>query len=76
MKHSDFRRMMDDEFGSANAGVIAATLVLPTLDMTADAALDAGHRPREVWLDVCALQGVPPERQLGVDRPIRESGRD
>ena len=32
MKHSDFRRMMDDEFGPANAGVIASTLVLPTLD--------------------------------------------
>ena len=74
MKHSDFRRMMDDEFGPANAGVIASTLVLPTLDLTADAALRAGHSPRTVWLDVCDLQGVPPERRLGADRPIRETG--
>ena len=39
MKNSDFRRLMDDEFGPANAGVIASTLVLPTLDLTADDAL-------------------------------------
>lgn len=74
MKHSDFRRMMEDEFGSANAAVIASTLVLPTLDQTADASLASGRRPREVWLDVCRLQGVPPERQLGVDRPVRDTG--
>ena len=48
--------------------------MLPTLDLTADAALQAGHSPRTVWLDVCDLQGVPPERRLGADRPIRETG--
>lgn len=70
---SEFQRLMEDEFGSAYAGVIASRLTLPTLDMTAEQALAAGVEPRRVWLDVCQLQGIPPERQWGEDRPIRES---
>jgi hypothetical protein len=72
MRLSEFRRLMDEEFGSANAGVIASSLVLPTLDTTADQALDAGWDPRRVWLDVCDLQGVPEDRRLGRDIPPRD----
>ncbi|QCU78498.1 DUF3046 domain-containing protein [Citricoccus sp. SGAir0253] len=72
MRLSEFRRLMDEEFGPANAGMIAASLVLPTLGTTADSALDAGWDPRRVWLDVCELQGVPEERRLGRDIPPRD----
>jgi hypothetical protein len=72
MRLSEFRRLMDEEFGSANAGVIASSLVLPTLDATADQALDAGWDPRRVWLDVCELQGVPEDRRLGRDIPPKD----
>ncbi|MFC7402851.1 DUF3046 domain-containing protein [Citricoccus sp. GCM10030269] len=69
MKISDFRRLMNEEFGAANAGVIASSLVLPTLLTTADQAIDAGVDPKRVWLDVCDLQDVPEERRLGRDIP-------
>jgi hypothetical protein len=72
MRISEFRRLMDEEFGPGNAGVIASTLVLPSILTTADAALDAGLDPRRVWLDVCDLQGVPEERRLGRDIPPRD----
>ena len=76
MKHSEFRRLMDDEFGPGNAGVIAATLVLPSLLETADRSLEAGVDPRRVWLDVCDLQGVPEGRRLGRDLPVRDRSQD
>ncbi len=76
MRLSDFRRLMEEEFGPGNAGVIASSLVLPTLGTTAERALEAGEDPRRVWLDVCELQGVPAERRLGRDIPVRDSGRE
>ncbi|HEY4614467.1 MAG TPA: DUF3046 domain-containing protein [Citricoccus sp.] len=72
MRLSEFRRLMDEEFGPANAGVIASSLVLPTLDTTADAALEAGWDPRRVWREVCDLQDVPESRRLGRDIPPRD----
>ena len=72
MRLSEFRRLMDEEFGPANAGVIASSLVLPTLDTTADAALEAGWDPRRVWLEVCDLQDIPESRRLGRDIPPRD----
>lgn len=72
MRLSEFQRLMDEEFGPANAGVIASSLVLPTLDTTAERALAAGWDPRRVWLDVCDLQGVPLERRLGRDIPPKD----
>jgi hypothetical protein len=72
MRLSEFRRLMDEEFGPANAGVIASSLVLPTLDTTADAALESGWDPRRVWLEVCDLQDVPESRRLGRDIPPRD----
>ena len=72
MRLSEFRRLMDEEFGLATAGMIAASLVLPTPGTPADSALAAGWAPRRVWLDVCELQGVPEERRLGRDIPPRD----
>lgn len=73
MKISDFRRLMDEEFGPANAGVIESSLVLPTLLVTAEQALEAGETPKRVWLDVCDLQGVPESRRLGRDIPVKDT---
>lgn len=71
MRVSEFRRLMDEEFGPARAGLVADSLDLPGLDTTATAALAAGVDPRRVWLAVCDLHDVPPARRLGRDVPPR-----
>ncbi|WP_265444545.1 DUF3046 domain-containing protein [Flexivirga meconopsidis] len=73
MKHSEYRRLMSDEFGSAYAGVLGSTHVLQALsDRTPDEALADGVKPRQVWEAICDDLQVPPERRLGKDLPIRE----
>lgn len=64
---------MNDEFGDANAQVIASSLVLPSLHRTAEQALADGTDPRTVWRDVCDLHQIPTERRLGRDTPPKES---
>jgi hypothetical protein len=65
---SDYWRLMDDEFGAAYSRVLSSTLVLAGVGgRTADQALAAGVSPRNVWLAVCDVQDVPPERRLGRD---------
>jgi hypothetical protein len=65
---------MDDEFGAAYSRVLGSSLVLARVGgRTADQALAAGINPREVWLAVCDVQDVPPERRLGRDaKPRRD----
>ncbi|WP_420180677.1 DUF3046 domain-containing protein [Paenarthrobacter sp. TA1.8] len=68
MRASDFWRLMDDEFGAGYSRVLANSLVLAGVGgRTAVEALASGHQPREVWLAVCEVQDVPPERRLGKD---------
>ncbi|HET6241810.1 MAG TPA: DUF3046 domain-containing protein [Arthrobacter sp.] len=68
MRISDFWRLMDDEFGAGYSRVLSSTLVLAGVGgRTADQALDAGVPPRQVWLALCEVQDVPPERRLGRD---------
>lgn len=64
---------MDEEFGSGYSRVLAADLVLTSLDgRTAVEALKAGVPPKAVWLAVCDMQDVPPQRRLGRDiKPTR-----
>ena len=69
MRASEFRRLMEEEFGPARAGLMADTLHLPGFDATASDALATGADPREVWLAVCEVNGVPEERRLGRDVP-------
>jgi len=65
---------MDDEFGAGYSRVLSRTLVLAGVGgRTADQALAAGVSPRQVWLAVCDVQDVPPERRLGRDvKPLRD----
>ncbi|AMM32362.1 histidine kinase [Sinomonas atrocyanea] len=73
MRNSDFWRLMEDEFGSGYAHVLASSAVLAAVGgRTAEEALKAGVHPRTVWLAVCDLQDVPDERRLGKDRPLKD----
>lgn len=65
---------MDDEFGAGYSRVLSNTLVLAGVGgRTADQALAAGVSPRKVWLAVCDVQDVPPERRLGRDvKPLHD----
>ncbi|MFJ5955793.1 DUF3046 domain-containing protein [Paenarthrobacter sp. NPDC092416] len=59
---------MDDEFGAGYSRVLAGSLVLAGVGgRTAAEALAARYEPREVWLAICEVQDVPPERRLGRD---------
>lgn len=59
---------MDDEFGAGYSRVVSSTLVLAGVGgRTADQALASGVGPRQVWLAICEVQDVPPERRLGRD---------
>jgi len=71
---SDYWRLMDDEFGSGYSRVVSGSLILAGVGgRTADQALAAGVSPRQVWLAVCDVQDVPPERRLGRDiKPLRD----
>jgi hypothetical protein len=65
---SDFWRLMDDEFGAGYSRVLSSSLVLAGVGgRTADQALSAGVPPKQVWLALCEVQDVPPERRLGRD---------
>lgn len=70
---SDFWRLMDDEFGAGYSRTLASSLVLSAVGgVTAQEALAKGVAPRDVWLAICEMQDVPPERRLGRDQPIKE----
>ena len=65
MKHSEFTRAVDDEFGAANGQALVRELVLDVFNLTAAEALKSGHRPREVWVALCHAMDVPEARIHG-----------
>ncbi|PPG17721.1 MULTISPECIES: DUF3046 domain-containing protein [unclassified Rathayibacter] len=68
MRLSEFRQLVDDEFGGAYARVLVSDLVLTELGgRTAERALADGAEPREVWLALCRANDVPEARWHGVD---------
>lgn len=73
MRASQFWTLLQDEFGSANAGVIASSLELPGLHATAEQALATGMDPREIWAAVCDLHDIPAARRLGKDIAPRDN---
>lgn len=73
MRISDYWRLMDDEFGAGYSRVLSSTLVLAGVGgRTGDQALGSGVSPRDVWLAMCEVQDVPPERRLGRDVKPRD----
>ena len=74
MRHSEFWRLAEEEFGAGYARSLAADLVIGALgSRTAQAALDAGEDPRAVWFALCDAKEVPRERRLGKE-PKRRRG--
>lgn len=66
MKHSEFARAVETEFGAANGQALVRDLVLDVFNQTAAEALKSGHRPREVWVALCHAMDVPESRIHGV----------
>ncbi|QIM21201.1 DUF3046 domain-containing protein [Phycicoccus sp. HDW14] len=70
MRHSRFWELMAEEFGAAYARSLANGQHLTALGgLTAQAALDAGEQPREVWEALCEQMDVPVERRHGRELP-------
>lgn len=65
MKHSEFTRAVDAEFGRAAGRALVRELVLAEFDLTAAEALAAGKKPRDVWVALCAAMDVPQARVHG-----------
>ncbi|MBD8139759.1 DUF3046 domain-containing protein [Frigoribacterium sp. CFBP 13605] len=70
MRKSEFARAVEDEFGEAYGRVVTRDLVIQSLgDRTADQAIAQGESPRDVWLALCDVEGVPMGRRHGVGLP-------
>lgn len=64
MRLTQFRELMEGEFGAVRAASLARDHVFAELgDRTVDEALEAGHDARDVWRVVCAAYDVPPSRR-------------
>lgn len=65
MKHSEFARAVDAEFGAVMGQALVRDLVLDVFDATAAEALKSGKRPRDVWVALCHAMDVPESRIHG-----------
>jgi hypothetical protein len=73
MRLSEFRSLMDEEFGAGYAGVIENSMVLLELgDRTATVALAQGEEPRVVWQAICKANEVPKSRWHGKSKPNKK----
>lgn len=64
MRLTQFRDLMEGEFGAARAATLAHDHVFADLGgRTAQQALDAGIDARDVWRAVCAAYEIPPSRR-------------
>ncbi|WP_293953912.1 DUF3046 domain-containing protein [uncultured Corynebacterium sp.] len=69
MRLSEFRQLIEDEFGDSRGEWITHSHVLGTFGRTADDAIESGKDLREVWLQLCDDFGIPEERRLGREQP-------
>jgi hypothetical protein len=61
---TQFRELMNDEFGPARAAAVSRDHVFADLGgRTVEEAVGAGIDPRKVWLAVCEAYDVPPARR-------------
>ena len=61
---TQFRDLMNDEFGPVRAAALARDHVFAELgDRTVEQALEAGIDPRKVWRAVCDVYDVPLARR-------------
>lgn len=65
---TEFRRLVDAEFGRARGELLVGEHVMLTLgSRTAARSITDGVDPREAWSALCDEFDVPPERRLGPD---------
>ncbi|PAT09349.1 DUF3046 domain-containing protein [Corynebacterium gottingense] len=69
MRLTEFRQLVEDEFGSDRAGWIIQSQVLSAEGETAAEMIESGVDPKVAWERLCDSFDVPQERRLGVDRP-------
>lgn len=68
MRLSEFRALMEQEFGRGYAASVAAGHHLHALrDRTPDQAIEDGVKPRAVWEALCDDMDVPEERRFLAD---------
>jgi hypothetical protein len=68
VRHSDFWRLVDEEFGPGYGRTLVRDQVLGDLNhRTAEQALADGEAPRTVWFALCVEMAVPEERRWGRD---------
>ena len=61
---TQFRDLMNDEFGPARAAALTRDHVFAELgDRTVEQALEVGIAPRKVWRAVCEVYEVPAARR-------------
>ncbi|MEY4458022.1 MAG: hypothetical protein RIS25_615 [Actinomycetota bacterium] len=69
MKHSEFTRAVETEFGADYGRALVRDVVLSEFDCPGAEALTRGVPPREVWRALCGAMDVPEHRVHGAGRP-------
>lgn len=73
MRLSEFWSLMEQEFGSGYAAVVAGNHALNSLGgRTVDEALEGGERVRRVWEAICTDLEVPPDHHELPDATSRD----
>jgi hypothetical protein len=68
LRLSEFRSLADAVFGEAYSRTLTRELALDACDsLTADAAIEAGFAPRDVWHALCEQMSVPVDKRDGGD---------
>ncbi|MEP6563274.1 MAG: DUF3046 domain-containing protein [Nakamurella sp.] len=66
MRLTEFRGLMQAQFGPSRAPSVARDHVFSALDgRTADEALSAGEDPKAVWFAVCDAYDIPEALRYG-----------
>jgi hypothetical protein len=68
MRRSEFLRAVDAEFGARGSSLVSDLVLTQLGGSTAEAALDDGVAPRDIWLALCVEADVPLERRHGAGR--------
>jgi hypothetical protein len=74
VKLSEFQNAVVEEFGAFGRVLLKDTVIVELGNRTPNEALAAGIPAREVWLALCRVQEVPPQRWHGAGRPVPPRG--
>ena len=74
VKLSEFQNAVAEEFGAFGRVLLKDTVIVELGNRTPNEALAAGVPARDVWLALCRVQEVPPQRWHGAGRPTPPRG--